>query len=115
MKTYKNIDEYIANYPPSTQDILKKVRAVIKKVAPGAIEKISYGIPTFWQGKNVVHFAAYEKHIGFYPGAEPLVVFENKLKRYETSKGTVRFLLNKPIPYDLIEEITQYCVDKRSK
>jgi len=115
MKTYKNIDEYISNFPTSTQEILKKIRSTIQKVAPEATEKISYGIPTFWQGKNVVHFAAYEGHIGFYPGAQPIVEFADKLKEYDTSKGTVRFPLDKPIPYDLIEEITLYCVNRNNK
>jgi len=115
MKVYKNIDEYIADFPEETQVILEKIRSIIKKVAPNATEKISYGIPTFWQGRNVIHFAAYDSHIGFYPGSEPIAVFADKLKDHQVSKGTIRFPLDKPIPYELIETITKYCIDQKKK
>ena len=105
-----SVDEFIAGYPQAVQDILQQVRATIKKAAPGAQERISYGIPTYTQGRNLVHFSGYEKHVGFYPGAQAIVDFSHDLEGYETSKGTVRFLLNKPIPYDLIDKITRYRV-----
>lgn len=111
MNDYKTIDEYISNFPPETQEILEKVRQTIKAVAPDAIEVISYGIPTFkLNGKNLVHFGAYDTHIGFYPGAIVNNFADNKLKGYKTSKGTVQFPLDQPIPYDLITEITQAAV-----
>lgn len=107
----KTIDEFIANYPDDTQVILQKIRQTIQDVSPDAKEKISYGIPTFTlNGKNLVHFSAYAKHIGFYPGSAPIKEFKKELSGYKTSKGTVQFPLNKPIPYDLIQKITEYVV-----
>lgn len=116
MKEYKNIDEYIDNFPEKTQKILTTIRTMIQKVAPEAKEKIGYGIPTFTlNGKNLVHFAAYEDHIGFYPGSTPISDFARDLEGYKTSKGTVQFPLDKPIPYDLIEKITESCAVQRLK
>lgn len=112
MKSYKNIDEYISNFPEPVQAILEKVRTTIQAAAPEATEKISYGIPTFYLKKNLVHFAAYPHHIGFYPGAAPLEEFKDKLTAYNTSKGTVQFPLDQPIPYDLIKDITEFCVQR---
>jgi uncharacterized protein YdhG (YjbR/CyaY superfamily) len=108
------IDEFIRTYPANTQKILSKVRKTIHDTVPEAKEKISYGIPTFTlNDKNLVHFSAYEKHIGFYPGSNAIEIFAKELESYNTSKGTVQFALNKPIPYDLIKTITQYCVAQR--
>ena len=104
------IDQYIAQYPKQVQPVLEKIRQTIQKCAPDAKEKISYGIPTFELKTNLVHFGAYPNHIGFYPGAAAIVHFEDKLKTYHTSKGTVQFQLNQPIPYDLIKEITNFRV-----
>lgn len=113
MKKVETIDEYIAQCPEKTQEILQKVRETIKAVAPLATEKIGYGIPTFvLNGKNLVHFAGYEHHIGFYPGSAPIDVFKDKLSAYNTSKGTVQFPLGSPIPYDLIAQITAFCVER---
>lgn len=113
MKKVETIDEYIAQCPEKTQEILQKVRETIKVVAPLATEKIGYGIPTFvLNGKNLVHFAGYEHHIGFYPGSAPIEVFAKKLNGYNTSKGTIQFPLGSPIPYDLIVQITAYCVER---
>ncbi|MCE7936517.1 hypothetical protein DYH10_01900 [Candidatus Saccharibacteria bacterium CPR2] len=103
------IDEFISLYPEEVQAILQKIRQTILKVAPNAKEKISYGIPTFTlNGKNLVHFSAYKAHIGFYPGSEAISTFKNDLMSYATSKGTVRFPLDQPIPYDLISKITKH-------
>mgnify|MGYP002365984103 FL=1 len=109
------IDGYIELYPKNVQQILKKIRKTIQAAAPDAKEKISYGIPTFTLNGNLVHFGAYPKHIGFYPGAQAIVDFKDKLKPYNTSKGTVQFQLDQPIPYDLIEEITRYRVAANQK
>ncbi len=112
MQKYKNIDEYIHNFPPEVQSILQQVRAVIQKIAPQASEAIAYGIPTFKLNGNLVHFAGYEHHIGFYPGAEAIEEFAQDLKKYKTSKGTIQFSLTGDIPYDLLEKITIYRVQK---
>ena len=112
----KTIDEFISNYPEDTQGILQEIRQTIKATVPDAKEKISYGIPTFeLNGKNLVHFSAYEKHVGFYPGSSGIAAFHEQLKDYETSKGTVRFPIDKPIPLDLVKTITLYCVEQRSQ
>ena len=104
-----SIDEFIASYPKEVQDILQQIRQAIQKAAPEAKEKISYGIPTFTlNGKNLIHFSAYDKHIGLYPGAQAVADFADKLTEYETSKGTIRFPLDKPIPFDLVDKITRY-------
>ncbi len=107
----KTIDKYIAGYPESTQEILEKIRETIHSAAPGVTEKINYGIPTFvLNKKNLVHFGAYPHHIGFYPGPPGIAAIQKELKEYETSKGTVKFPLDKPIPYDLIQRITKFRV-----
>jgi len=98
----KNIDEYITRYPKEIQVILQKIRATIKRAAPGAAEAISYQIPTFKIGGNLVHFAAFSKHISFFPTSSGVEKFKRELEAYETSKGTIRFPLEKPIPYGLM-------------
>jgi uncharacterized protein YdhG (YjbR/CyaY superfamily) len=115
MKTYANIDAYIAEFPEEVQVILEKVRATIQRSAPLATEAISYGIPTFKLHGNLVHFAGYKHHVGFYPGAEPIVVFKDQLKKYKTSKGTIQFPITDPIPYALIAEITKYRVKQNNE
>jgi len=106
----KNIDEYIAAYPADVQEILEKVRATIRKAAPGAVETINYGIPTFTLKGNLVHFAAFKKHIGFYPTPSGIEKFKVELSGYEGAKGSVQFPLDKPIPYDLISRIVTFRV-----
>lgn len=111
---YTNVDEYIANFPQQTQDILQKMRQTIAIAAPEATEKISYGIPTFeLNGKNLVHFGGYDNFVSFYPGPANIAAFADKLKDYKTSKGTIQFPLDKPIPFELITEITEFCVNNR--
>lgn len=108
MNTYKNVDEYIANYPAEAQKILEKIRHTIHEAVPEATEKISYGIPTFaYKNRNLVHFGAYPTHIGFYPGPVSISAFKDQLAGYKTSKGTIQFPLDKPIPYQLIKKITK--------
>ncbi|MFA0815609.1 MAG: iron chaperone [Anaerofustis sp.] len=106
----KTIDDYMMQYPEKVRHILQSVRETIAQNAPGATEKISYGIPTFWLNGNLIHFAAFRNHIGLYPGAEGVKHFQERMERegYRVSKGTVRFPINRPIPYDLIRDITIY-------
>jgi uncharacterized protein YdhG (YjbR/CyaY superfamily) len=108
----KTIDGYIAGYPKETQEILEKVRATIRNAAPDAEETISYGIPTFTLKGNLVHFAAYKKHIGFYPASSGIEKFKNELSAYRGAKGSVQFPLDKPIPYGLISEIVAFRVQE---
>jgi uncharacterized protein YdhG (YjbR/CyaY superfamily) len=105
-----NIDEYIALYPPDVQARLGKIRATIRKAAPQAREKISYQIPTFALCGNLVHFAAYEHHIGFYPGASGVKHFKKELASYDSAKGSVQLPLNRPVPFGLIAEIVRFRV-----
>jgi len=111
-KQYKNIDEYIANYPKDIQDILEKLRQVIKKAAPQAQEAISYGMPAFKLDSVLVYFAAQKSHIGFYPTSSGINVFKKELSIYDTSKGTVRFPLDQPLPFKLIEKIVHFRVNE---
>ncbi|MGE7879378.1 iron chaperone [Peribacillus muralis] len=109
-KTFHTIDEYIVQFPDDVQEILKTIRNVIKAAAPEASEKISYQMPTFAMHGNLVHFAAYKNHIGFYPTSRGISAFEDALSEYKRSKGAVQFPLNKPIPYDVITEIVTFRV-----
>ena len=106
----KSVDEYIERFPQSIQVILQKIRLTIKRAAPDAKEAISYQIPTFKLGGNLVHFAAFAKHISFFPTSSGIATFKKELEVYETSKGTVRFPIGKPIPYELISKITRFRV-----
>lgn len=112
MKKANNIDEFISAYPKDVQVILKDLRKFIQDRVPEAKEKIAYGIPTFTFHGNLVHFSAYENHIGFYPGAAPIAEFAKDLKAYETSKGTVRFPIHKPLPYKLIGKLVDNAVKR---
>jgi uncharacterized protein YdhG (YjbR/CyaY superfamily) len=106
----ENIDDYIAEFPKEIQKKLKDLRATIKKAAPKAEEKISYAMPTFAMNGNLVHFAAFKNHIGFYPAPRAIQEFKKELAGYEGSKGTVQFPLDKPLPLSLISKIVKYRV-----
>ncbi len=110
-----SIDEYISGFPKSTQSLLSELRQSIKKTAPESTEAISYNIPTFKLNGNLVHFAAYKNHIGFYPGSQAIEVFKNKLTKYETSKGTIQFPIDQPLPFALIKEIVKYRIKQNQK
>jgi uncharacterized protein YdhG (YjbR/CyaY superfamily) len=107
---YETIDQYIAMQPKNVVLILEKIRETIKEVAPNVEETISYGIPTFKYNGNLVHFAAYKNHIGFYPGALAVETFKDEITNYSTSKGTIQFPIDKPIPLDLISRIITFRV-----
>ena len=109
------IDTYIANSPKEIQDALKKIRSTIKKSAPKAEETINYGIPTFTLDGNLVHFAGFKNHIGFYPTPSGIEKFKKELSAYEGAKGSVKFPLDKPIPYALISKIVKFRVKENSE
>ncbi|HEY0651848.1 MAG TPA: DUF1801 domain-containing protein [Chryseosolibacter sp.] len=112
MKTtaVETIDDYIAEFPKDIQKKLHELRATIKKAAPKAEEKISYAMPTFALHGNLVHFAAYKNHIGFYPAPRAIEQFKKELSRYEGSKGTVQFPIDEKIPLSLITKIVKFRV-----
>jgi uncharacterized protein YdhG (YjbR/CyaY superfamily) len=109
-KQSKTIDEYIKSFPPDVQDILQKIRQTIRTAAPGAEETISYQIPAFKQNGVLVYFAAFKEHIGFFPTSSGINAFKKELAPYKTSKGTVQFPIEKPIPYDLVKKIVMFRV-----
>lgn len=111
----KSIDEYIAQFPQEIQEILNKLRQVIKESAPNTEEKISYGMPTFVLNGNLVHFAAYKNHIGFYPTSSGINTFKQELSGYKTSKGAVQFPIGKNIPYELVSKIVKFRVSENKK
>ncbi|MBP7831757.1 MAG: DUF1801 domain-containing protein [Candidatus Pacebacteria bacterium] len=115
MKSYTTTPEYIASYPKEVQALLKKVRATIKKAAPKAEEKIGYGIPTFTLNGNLVHFGGFKTHIGFFPGPAGITAFEKDLAKYKTTKGTIQFPLDKPLPLGLIAKIVKFRVKQNTE
>ena len=108
--TATNIDEYIAPYPPAVRARLEKIRATIRKAAPRAVERISYQMPTFSLCGNLVYFAAYEHHIGFYPGASGIKHFKKEIASYASAKGSVQLPLDRPVPLGLIGRIVRFRV-----
>ncbi|HQW43626.1 MAG: DUF1801 domain-containing protein [Chitinophagaceae bacterium] len=108
----KTIDEYIAQFPEEVQVLLEKMRTIIHKAAPKAEEAIAYGIPTFKMNGNLVHFGGYKSHIGFYPAPSGIGAFKKELAKYEGSKGTIRFPLDKPLPVTLITQVVKFRVAK---
>ncbi len=113
--TAATIDQYIAGFPKDVQKILEQVRSTIKKAAPDAEEKISYAIPTFTLNGNLVHFAAFKNHIGFYPAPTGSEAFKKELSVYKTGKGSVQFQLDKPMPFELIIKIVKFRVQENLK
>lgn len=105
MKQHTTMDEYIQAFPKDVQTVLQKLRKTIHVACPEAEEAISYGIPTFKLEGNLVHFGGYKHHIGFYPSPSGVTAFKEELSPYLVSKGTIRFSLDKPIPYDLVTKI----------
>jgi uncharacterized protein YdhG (YjbR/CyaY superfamily) len=105
-----SIDAYIADQLEEVRPILQQTREVIRAAAPQAIEKISWRMPTFWQGENLIHFAAFQKHLGIYPGDMSLSPFMDRLEGYRHSKGAIQFPYAKPIDFELIADITRWRV-----
>ncbi len=104
------VDKYIAGFPKATQALLEKMRTTIKKAAPKAAETIGYGIPTFKLNGNLVHYAGYENHIGFYPGAGGIASFQEEISKYKNAKGSVQFPIDNPLPLALVTAITKFRV-----
>lgn len=111
-KGFQTIDEYIATFPSSTQEILQQIRELIQKTAPQAQETISYQMPTFTLNGNLVHFAAFKNHIGFYPTPSGLTAFEQELLPYKSGKGSLQLPIDQPMPLDLIEKIVQFRIQE---
>jgi uncharacterized protein YdhG (YjbR/CyaY superfamily) len=113
--SFKTIDEYILQFPIEVQEILKTIRKVIKEAAPDAEEKISYQMPSFVLHGNLVYFAAFKNHIGFFPTSSGINAFKQELSEYKGGKGSVQFPLDKPIPYELISKIVTFRVAENVK
>ncbi|MBE9915683.1 hypothetical protein G8C92_16840 [Paenibacillus donghaensis] len=113
--TYGSIDEYISTFATEVQVILQSIRQVIKESAPDAKEKISYQMPTFELHGNLVHFAAFKHHIGFYPAPDGVEAFKEEIEPYHTSKGTIQFPIDQPIPYELIRKIVLFRVARNTE
>ncbi|HWI47051.1 MAG TPA: DUF1801 domain-containing protein [Rummeliibacillus sp.] len=107
---FNTIDEYIAQFPSEVQVKLQKLREVIIEAAPGAEEKISYQMPAFVLKGNLVYFAAYKNHIGFYPTSSGIQAFQDELSQYKGGKGTVQFPIDEPLPFELISRIVKFRV-----
>jgi uncharacterized protein YdhG (YjbR/CyaY superfamily) len=114
--TAQTIDEYIAEFPPETQRVLEEMRVLIRTAAPGATETISYAIPTFdLNGRHLVHFAGYAKHVGFYPVPSAMEAFKEELEPYRSGKGSAQFPLGQPLPTDLIRRIVAFRVAENTR
>jgi uncharacterized protein YdhG (YjbR/CyaY superfamily) len=113
-QNFQTIDEYIKTFPKNIQKILETIRQTIKKSAPDADEAISYQIPTFKLNGNLVHFAGFKNHIGFYPGSKAIEFFQKELAKYKSSKGAVHFPIDKQIPLSLIQKIVKHRVKENS-
>ena len=111
----RTIDEYIAAFPADVRTRLSRLRATIRRAAPDAVEKISYRIPTFALNGNLVHFAAFANHIGFYPGPTGIARFRAELKPYASAKGSVQFPLGEPLPLDLVTAIVKFRVEENTR
>ncbi|WFR59262.1 DUF1801 domain-containing protein [Anaerocolumna sp. AGMB13025] len=109
---FDTIDEYIMNFTPDIQEKLQQLRKVIQEAAPEAVEKISWGMPTFFLKGNLIHFAAFKNHIGIYPGETGVETFKAELTEYKNSKGAIQFSNDRPIPFDLVTRIVTFRVNE---
>jgi len=115
MKEYVDINNYITEFPEEIRVILEQIRNTIHQAAPEAKEAIKYGMPTFVLNGNLVHFAAFKNHIGFYPAPSGIDTFIKELAVYRTGKGTIQFPIGKPIPFDLITKVVKFRVEENLK
>ena len=111
----QSIDEYISVQEEKYQPRLREIRTILKNALPEAEERISWSMPTYWKGRNIIHFAAAKKHLGIYPGGEATEAFAEELSDYDISKGTIRIPYNQPLPVELIGKIAKWCFEKYSK
>ncbi len=105
----QTIDEYIASQDEAVRPKLAEIRAILRSALPEAQERLSWSMPTYWKGKNIIHFAASKKHLGLYPGGEATTVFADELAGFDVSKGTIRLPYDKELPADLIRKIAGWC------
>ena len=114
--TARTVDDYIAEFPPETRAVLEEMRTLIRAEAPEATETISYAIPTFdLHGRHLVHFAGYERHVGFYPTASGIAAFKNELASFKSAKGSVQFPLGRPLPAGLIRRMVAFRVAETAR
>ena len=111
----QSIDEYISAQEEKYQPRLREIRTILKNALPEAEERISWSMPTYWKGRNIIHFAAAKKHLGIYPGGEATEAFAEELSDYDISKGTIRIPYDQPLPVELIGKIAKWCFEKYSK
>lgn len=111
----ETIDQYIEEQDEGIWSRLNEVRQILHTAIPEAQEKISWSMPTFWKGKNIIHFAASKNHLGLYPGGEATTVFADRLADYDVSKGTIRLPYNQPLPKELITDIAKWCYEQYAK
>ena len=111
----QNIDEYIAAQDEKIQPMLREIRAILRAALPEADEKISWSMPTYWKGRNIIHFAASKKHLGIYPGDEAITEFAEELAGFDVSKGTIRLSYDRKLPEELIKRIAGWCFEKYAK
>ena len=114
-KAPETIDEYILAQNEAVQPRLREIREIFRAAFPDAEERISWSMPTYWKGRNILHFAASKKHLGLYPGGEATTVFAEELKEYDVSKGTIRLPWNKELPTELIRTIARWCYKEYKK
>ncbi len=110
-----DIDDYVARHPPEVRARLSALRAVIRRHAPAAEERISYRMPTFYLGGNLVHFAAFARHVGFYPGSAAVAAFQKEIACYKSAKGSVQFPHSEPLPLELVAAIVQFRVAQQAQ
>ncbi len=111
----QTIDEYITQQDDAVQPKLREIRAILQSALPEAEERISWSMPTYWKGRNIIHFAASKQHMGLYPGGEATGEFAEALKGYDVSKGTIRLPYNRELPTELITRIARWCLDQYGK
>lgn len=111
----RTIDEYISQQDPALQPQLRELRSLLRDTLPEAEERISWSMPTYWKGRNLIHFAASRKHLGLYPGGEATAVFAEELEGYDVSKGAIRLPYDRELPAELIVRIARWCLQEYAK
>ncbi len=111
----ETVEEYIGAQDEALRPFLRELREILREALPDAQERISWSMPTYWKGRNIIHFAASKKHLGLYPGGEATGVFSEELRDYDVSRGTIRLPYTRPLPKDLITRIAQWCFGQYAK